>query len=241
MLKNPQQLADLRASARAGMLNGTPRILVGMATCGLATGAQPVFDALHEAVRKTGVRVKVGETGCNGACYLEPLVDVVLPGQARVTYANVQPDDTSSLVELTAAGRVHERLAVGRVDVEAFLIEDFSQAYRAGAPAGDVDRVPSYSRVPFFCEQVHVAMRNCGIIDPTSIEEYIAKGGYAAAVKALIEMWPDQIIQEIKKSGLRGRGGGGFPTGRKWETCRNAHGEPRYIICNADGGGRSGA
>jgi NADH:ubiquinone oxidoreductase subunit F (NADH-binding)/NAD-dependent dihydropyrimidine dehydrogenase PreA subunit len=100
----------------------------------------------------------------------------------------------------------------------------------------DVKKVPLYSKLPFFRHQMHIAMRNCGFIDPGSIDDYIAKGGYSAAAHALNEMEPERIIEEIKSAGLRGRGGGGFLTGRKWESCRKAPGEPKYVICNADEG-----
>ena len=226
----------MRRSARKAMLDGQPKVFVGMATCGLATGAQKVLDALRQEVRERKLDLRIVETGCNGACFLEPLVDVVLPGQARITYANVTPQDAPGLVESTADGKVYAKRAIGRIDAEPFLLEDLRKNYRRGKQAPDVNKVPPYSRVPFFRGQMHIAMRNCGFIDPSSVEEYIAKGGYAAAAKALTEMTPEQIIDEIKTSGLRGRGGGGFPTGRKWETCRNAHEEPKYVICNADEG-----
>jgi len=226
----------MRDSARKALLNGRPKVFVGMATCGLATGAKKVFDALRHEVRARKLDLQIVETGCNGACFLEPLVDVVLPGQARITYANVTPQDAPGLIESITEGKVYEKRAVGRIGAEPFLLEDARKSYRRGKLAPEVKKVPPYSRVPFFRDQMHIAMRNCGFIDPSSVEEYIAKGGYAAAAKALTEMTPEQIIDAIKKSGLRGRGGGGFPTGRKWETCRNAHEEPKYVICNADEG-----
>ena len=235
-IETREHLAEIRDSARRALLDGKPKVLVGMATCGLATGAQEVFDALCDEVRKSKLDVRIVETGCNGGCFLEPVVDVVLPGQARITYAHVEPSDAPSLIESTGDGKVYDKRAIGRIDAEPFLLEDLRKNYRRGKLAPDVKKVPPYSRVPFFRGQMHIAMRNCGFIDPSSVEEYIAKGGYAAAAKALTEMTPEQIIDEIKTSGLRGRGGGGFPTGRKWETCRNAHVEPKYVICNADEG-----
>jgi len=236
MIETPAQLAELRASARKILLNGRPKALVGMATCGLATGAQRVHEALLAASGRRDSSLLVGETGCNGACFLEPLVDVVLPGQARITYANVTPEDAEELVASALEGTVYAKRALARSNAEFFLIEDSSSPYGNGDLAPEVEKVPLYSQVPFFRDQMHLAMRNCGLIDPASLDEYIAKGGYSAASKALTEMAPEEIIDAIKRSGLRGRGGGGFPTGRKWETCRKAHGEPRYVICNADEG-----
>jgi NADH:ubiquinone oxidoreductase subunit F (NADH-binding)/NAD-dependent dihydropyrimidine dehydrogenase PreA subunit/(2Fe-2S) ferredoxin len=235
-IDGPKQLAKMRQSWRKSLLNGKPRIFVGTATCGLATGSQKVLDALRGEVESAKLDVRVVGTGCKGACFLEPLVDSVMPGLARVTYAQVKPDDAAALLEETMRGGVYQKRAMGRTLAEPFLIDDASEDYCPGELPAEIAKVPPYSEIPFFGRQMHVAMRNCGLIDPTSIEEYIAKGGYSAAVKALTEMEPDQIIEEIKASGLRGRGGGGFPTGRKWESCRKAHGDERFVICNADEG-----
>ena len=235
-ISTPEKLAEIRSSAREELLNGKPRVLVGMATCGLATGAQNVFDALLKEVKKRKIDIKVTGTGCIGACFMEPLVDVVMPGQSRITYSKVRPDDVSALMDAIVNGNVYEDRAVGRIDAEPFLLDDTSKNYGNGSLAPQIKKVPLYSDIPFFSKQMHIAMRNCGYIDPLSMNEYIAKGGYSAAAKALKEMSPEQIIEEIKLSGLRGRGGGGFPTGRKWETCRKTHGESKYVICNADEG-----
>jgi NADH:ubiquinone oxidoreductase subunit F (NADH-binding)/(2Fe-2S) ferredoxin len=207
-----------------------------MATCGLAAGADKVFDALKKEAGKLKAGLRVTPTGCMGACFLEPVIDVVLPGQARITYGGVTVEDVPDFVSAAVEGKVYRKRAVGRLDAEPFLAEDQSEPYAAGKLSAEVKKVPAYSEVPFFADQMHIAMRNCGYIDPCSLEEYIAKGGYAAAAKALTTMAPEAIIEEVKKSGLRGRGGGGFPTGRKWETARKAHGEPKYVICNADEG-----
>ena len=236
IIKTPKQLSETRASYRKALLNGKPRILVGMATCGIASGARKVLDALRAEAESRKLGVKIVETGCQGACFLEPIVDVILPGQARVTYAQVTPEDAPGLLEATARGAVYEKRAMGRIAEEPFLIEDVYEKYCRGKLSPDVEKAPPYSEIPFFRDQMHIATRNCGYIDPASVDEYIAKGGYAAAAKALTEMKPEEVIEEIKASGLRGRGGGGFPTGRKWETCRKADGEPRYVICNADEG-----
>jgi len=240
-IDTPRQLATVRSAARKVLLNGHPRISVGTATCGLATGAQKVLDALYACraelqLGQSPIPISISETGCNGACFLEPLVDVVLPGQARITYGNVQPEDAAGLIEAACAGTVYGKRIIGRIDKEEFLVEGTSRNYRRGKLADEVKEVPRYAALPFFRDQVHLAMRNCGIIDPTSLDEYIAKGGYAAAAKALTEMTPDQVVDEVTRSGLRGRGGGGFPTGRKWATCRKAPGEPKFVICNADEG-----
>ncbi|HHN47243.1 MAG TPA: 4Fe-4S dicluster domain-containing protein [Planctomycetes bacterium] len=167
---------------------------------------------------------------------MEPLVDVVIPGAARITYSRVTEKDVPGIIRAAVDGEVYEKLATGRVEAEPYVIDGREEKYSTDTSATVFSKVPAYSELPFMAQQMHVAMRNCGFIDPASIEEYVAKGGYAAALKALTEMTPEGIIAEIKASGLRGRGGGGFPTGRKWETARKAHSEPKYVICNADEG-----
>ena len=98
------------------------------------------------------------------------------------------------------------------------------------------EKISRHDEVPFYKHQVRIALRNNGRIDPTNIKDYIASGGYAALAKALTSMTSEQIIREVEKSGLRGRGGGGFPAGRKWRSCREAHGDVRYVVCNGDEG-----
>jgi NADH:ubiquinone oxidoreductase subunit F (NADH-binding)/(2Fe-2S) ferredoxin len=235
-INSPEQLSNLHREAREAILKRKLKVFVGTATCGAAAGALRVVDAMREYAAAQKLDVSIVQTGCKGACYLEPLVDVVLPGQSRVTYSRVTPEDVPGLLDSAAAGNVYDKGIVGRIDEEPFLLEDSGVSYSGQKEAVDLDRVPCYSEIPFFGRQMHIAMRNCGFIDPSSIDEYIGKGGYSAAAKALTQMEPEQIISEIKASGLRGRGGGGFDTGRKWETCRKAHGEPKYIICNADEG-----
>ncbi|OPZ88293.1 MAG: NADP-reducing hydrogenase subunit HndC [bacterium ADurb.Bin429] len=233
MITSPEQLAEYRAKCRSAQTLLRPRLLVGMATCGLASGAAKVFAALREEAALRGVDIDIVATGCKGACFLEPLIDAVIPGKARVTYAGVTVEDVPDLLDAVLAGAVYAKRALARETAECLLIEDCAEPYPADA---NLEGVPAYDAVPFFHGQLHLAMRNCGYLDPTSIDEYIARGGYAAAARALTTMTPEQIIEAIKTSGLRGRGGGGFPTGRKWESCRKAHGTPKYVVCNADEG-----
>ncbi len=123
-----------------------------------------------------------------------------------------------------------------RIDQEDFLVEGTTRPYANPHPPELPGEIPKYEELPFFKKQVKIALRNCGFINPERIEEYIARGGYAALHKVLTTMTPEEVIAEVKASGLRGRGGAGFPTGVKWEFCRNAPGDQKYIICNADEG-----
>ncbi|NLM20689.1 MAG: NADH-quinone oxidoreductase subunit NuoF [Peptococcaceae bacterium] len=179
------------------------RVVVGMATCGLAAGAQLVYDVFQQEIKKralTGMRLVPG--GCIGACSLEPIVDVYTPGQEKITYVQVTPEKAQKIIE--------EHLVHSRV-------------------------VDEYVEKLEFKGQERIALRNCGIINPEDINEYIANDGYQALAKVLQEMTPEELITEIKKSGLRGRGGAGFPTGTKWSFAFSGGGQ-KYVCCNADEG-----
>ncbi len=194
-----------------------PHILIGTATCGRAAGALPVVEALNKELARRHAQAKVTEVGCIGLCSLEPLVTIIKPGSFTVCYNNVTPQAVPTLVECYVQNDDPcLELALGTVE----------------AGDGGAVYIPELSR---FEHEYRLLLRNCGYIDPGNINHYIANGGYSSLVKAL-KMEPVAIIEEIKKSGLRGRGGAGFPTGRKWEQCREASGQPKYIICNADEG-----
>ncbi|MCR4407726.1 MAG: SLBB domain-containing protein [Anaerolineae bacterium] len=195
------------------------RIFVGFGTCGIAAGARPVLAALQDNLRQAGVSARLQTVGCNGMCYQEPLVDIAKPGRPRISYGQVTPQLAAQLVDDYILGdNPRPDLALGVVGGDGY--------------AG----IPPLSEHPFFRGQVRLVMRNCGLIDPGDIDEYIARGGYASLHKALFEMTPPEVIAEVRKSGLRGRGGAGYPTGLKWEGCRGAHGSPKYLLINGEGG-----
>ena len=186
-------------------------VLVCSGTACLSSGSEAVKRALLEAISAHGIadEVRIVETGCMGPCELGPVMLVYPEG---TFYVKVKPEDAEEIVvEHFLKGRPVQRLL-----------------WAEGAPAP--------REIPFFARQKKVVLANCGIIDPEEIEEYIAAGGYEALGKALTEMSPDEVIEEIKRSGLRGRGGAGFPTGVKWELVRKAPGSEKYVICNADEG-----
>jgi len=171
---------------------------------------------LQEEIGRRGLaeEVRVVETGCRGFCSMGPVLTVEPSG---TFYVNVQAADIPELVE--------ETLVKGRVVQKLLYKEPASRK-----------AVQHYDQIPFYARQMRIVLGNCGRIDPTSIEEYIAVGGYEALGKVLTSMTPDAVIEEIKKSGLRGRGGAGFPTGRKWEHTRHAKGDVKYVIANGDEG-----
>jgi len=178
-------------------------------------GGDAVYEALKREVDRLGLRdAEVDFTGCHGFCQQGPNVIVEPDG---IFYTHVEPEDVAEIVT--------SHLQNGK-PVERLFYRD---------PVTD-QAIPHYSDINFYKKQERLILRNCGHINPEKIDDYLARGGYQALPKVLFNMTPEQVIEEIKKSGLRGRGGAGFPTGRKWEFCRNATGSPKYVICNADEG-----
>ncbi len=208
------------------------KVNVGMASCGIAAGAKATFEkALKEYL--TGQSVQVRRTGCIGFCEEEPLVEILAKGKPRVVYKRVTEDKVTDVVRDYMEGAFTKKLILGQMrDPRSIIEEDVANPLEKVKP---LKGIPFLEEIPFYAHQFKIVLRNCGYIDPDSIEEYIGRGGYFAFLRVLAEMKPDEIIATIKKSGLRGRGGGGFPTGIKWETCLKHKGE-RYIICNADEG-----
>jgi len=182
----------------------------------VSSGCKAVEESLIQSVKKLGLadEVRIIETGCMGPCDMGPAIVVYPEG---VFYRKLKPEDAPIIVE--------EHLLKGRV-VERLL-------YRA---AGTEETLPKIDDITFFNRQERIVLRNCGLIDPLSIEEAIARDGYAALGKALSKMKPEEVAAEVKKSGLRGRGGAGFLTGQKWEFAARAAGSPKYVVCNADEG-----
>jgi len=197
-------------------------IVIGMGTCGLASGARGVLSQVEEELATLKIDVPILKTGCIGMCYQEVLVDVSLPGRARVTYAKVQPEMVTSIIESHVfKGKPVTDYAIGQI------LQNGDKKYKG---------IPTYEEMDFFSKQKRIVLKRCGFIDPESLEDYLDSDGYKAAEKALTTLSPVVIREIVKKSGLRGRGGGGFPTGLKWEFCANAAGDPKYLICNADEG-----
>ncbi len=195
-----------------------PRILVGAATCGRAAGAGAVLEAINSALAQHNLEAVITQVGCIGLCYAEPIVNIIKPGRPHIYYGNLTPELASQLVEdYIINDNPRPDLALGTVG------------------DGDIKDIPKFFELPMLKPQVRIALRNCGLIDPENINHYIANGGYSGLVKAL-SMTPEEVIEEIKKSGLRGRGGAGFPTGVKWGFCRKSPGTVKYVICNADEG-----
>ena len=219
----------VRESGLSKLLPAVPRIAVGMGTCGRGNGAEEVFHALNEAIQSSGQDVSLVGVGCFGSCFQEPLVNVRLPGGPLVILRRVHAND---------AGRILESLStrVMPPDLIFCKIEEWDHItgyvkYGQGYP-----EIAPWNAIPFFKGQKKIVLRNCGLINPGDIEEYIAVGGYQALYKVLIDGRGESVIEQIKASRLRGRGGAGFLTGNKWDFLAKAKADTKYMICNADEG-----
>ena len=183
------------------------KVVIGQGSCGVATGARKTAAEFEKLIAEKNLDVKVDITGCVGTCYLEPIVDIYDDNGEMTRYVKVQPEKVAQIVE--------EHLEGGKACEEQAISEEDKQ---------------------FVAKQQRVVLRNCGIINPENIEEYIELNGYKAIEKVLTSMSPEDVIEEIKISGLRGRGGAGFPTWFKWNACKASPGTEKYLVCNADEG-----
>ena len=191
-------------------------VLICSSTGCLASGSAGVYEAMSAEVQRRGLEdeIKVVIGGCRGFCAMGPVLDIYPGG---IFYVRIQPADVSEIVEETLVkGRIVERLCYKDPTTQEII--------------------PIFEKIPFYAKQERLVLRNCGRINPNRIEEYIAFGGYEALAHALLAMTPEEIIHDVKASGLRGRGGAGFPTGRKWEATRKAEGDIKYVVVNGDEG-----
>lgn len=200
-----------------------PVFFVGASTCGLGAGAAKTIGAIRDYLDRKHIEARIVEVGCIGLCAFEPMVDIKFPGRPRMVYGNVRGEDIEALLDKVFSGDFVDRKLIGQHRAKEGLETEY-------------EGIPYFDEHPFFAKQSRCVLENCGIIDPDSIEHYIAVGGYLALEKVLKEKTPDEVIDTIEKSGLRGRGGGGFPTGRKWRIAADAPSEQKYLICNADEG-----
>ena len=201
-----------------------PVIYVGSGTCGRAAGALEVLAAARRTLERLAVPARVVEVGCIGPCYLEPLLDIRVPGQPRVSYGNVTSE---------SAERILESYLVRQDPLPGLAAGHFGDG--SAAEGQSVDGIPRFFDLPMLKPQVRLVLRNCGFIDPENLGHYLARDGYRGLERALA-MGPEAVIAEVKEAGVRGRGGAGFPTFRKWELCRAATGAPKYVICNVSEG-----
>ncbi len=195
-----------------------PKIHIGMATCGIASGALETKKAFEEALDEYNIEARIHTVGCLGHCYAEPVVVIDHPdsGFPPIFYHEVNAGKAKMLAKL-------------------FLKEGDPRFEHVYGAMEENDLIPSVMEFTRFNREKRVVMEKCGHIDPEDIYDYIAQGGYSTLVKAL-KLNPDEIIKEVQNSGLRGRGGAGFPTGRKWELANHTGEQEKIVICNADEG-----
>lgn len=191
------------------------KVLVGMGTCGLSAGARETQDKLKELFSSSKPSAELTITGCIGMCYREPLIEVRENG-SRIIYGDVTPE---------RATEIFEKHIIGNEILTDYVVYSVDEKGKLGG-----------SELEFLSQQTRIVLRNCGVINPESIEEYEQAGGYSALKKAITEMSTQSIIDEVKASGLRGRGGAGFPTGMKWSFAAGYKADQKYVVCNADEG-----
>ena len=226
ILKNKNDLEQVRQAARKEMEAFDCRILVCSGTGCVASGAEKIYQTFQDIVKDApGVtlefaphdeneHVGIKKTGCQGFCELGPLVRIQ-KGDNVIQYIKVQPDDCADIFDKSVR---HDEV------IEELLYKQKEKVYRHP------------DEIPFIAKQTRVVLENCGKYDAVSLNEYIASGGFSAFARALFEMKPEDVVEEIDKSGLRGRGGGGFPTGRKWKQVAGQAEQTRYVVCNGDEG-----
>ncbi len=218
--KVDQQFSAIRDEAerrrKAFKETPVPKIHIGMATCGIASGAVETKKAFEDVLAERDMEALIHTVGCIGHCYAEPVVVIETPGFPPILYHQVTPGKARMLVKT--------------------FLEDGDPLFEHILGATEENElIPSVMDFPRFNQEERVVMEKCGRIDPEDIYDYIAEDGYAALVKAL-QRAPEEVIKEVERSGLRGRGGAGFPTGKKWAMARRAEGEEKIVICNADEG-----
>lgn len=198
-----------------------PVIFIGTGTCGLGAGAGKTKVSAQEYLTRHGIDATIIDVGCIGLCSSEPILDIQLPGKRRISFEKVTSDKVEGILDKVFYNELPEHPVLGQFST------------------GDGklwDGVPMMDEHPFFAPQTRVVLQNCGIIDPTSIEEYIAHGGYKSLVNTLQTKTAEEVCRIAEESGLRGRGGGGFPTGKKWSLAHQEQADQKYLICNADEG-----
>ena len=196
-----------------------PWIRVGTALCGKAAGADEVIEAIRSELDRHNIQATVTEVGCLGLCYAEPLVDITIPNGSRFFYSNVNPSKVTAMI--------YSHLVRGEP------VADLSLGYLGEEGADGAEDLREH---PMMKSQVRIALRNAGNIDPGDIYQYIANGGYSALDKAISQMTPEETLEEVNKSGLRGRGGAAFPTATKWSFLARSQGPVKYILCNCEEG-----
>ena len=231
-MNKTSDLKTAKDNGQALLFPENVRINVGSSTCNIAKGADLVYNAIEYGIKEKNIKASLVKVGCKGLCHMEPVVEIQAPGSPKVIYTHVKETDVPKILEAASSGKPDTKLAFARIDKEEHVLTgDITYSTN---PDAFKDITP-VDKIEFLSKQHRLILRNAGIIDPENINEYIALGGYEALIKAL-SMSPGQIIDEVTKSGLRGRGGGGFPAGIKWKSCSDSKSDEKYLICNVSEG-----
>ena len=230
-IRTLSDLERIKQTGREQLIPSNVKISVGYGSCGIAAGADRVFDALMEESEKGNLPLTVSKTGCLGFCGEEPLVNVIQSGRPLVVYHQLTEKDVPAFVARLAQNEVYDKKVFGKIETLENHTEPDGIRFGTGLPD-----VSPLSAVPFFSKQKKIVLRESGVINPESIEEYIAVGGYSALVKAIENLSSLDVLAVVKSSGIRGRGGAGFPAGLKWEVAHQADSKEKVVICNADEG-----
>lgn len=234
-IRNSADLDRARAAGEATLHPNRLKVLVGSASCGVAVGAHEIESAARRTIEELGLDAVVCRTGCIGFCSREPLLDLVLPDGPRVSYSNMTPEKTRQLLTgFAKSGELQPAWALGHFHNEELVSTGEVRTYSERSVG--LHDVPQWGLLDFQRRQKKVILRNCGSINPDSLDETIACGTYRGAFRALVQMKPEAVIDAVTQSGLRGRGGAAFPTGQKWKLARQAVAEQKYVVCNADEG-----
>ena len=196
-------------------------IYVGAGTCGLGAGAGKTIKAIENYLSDKEIDAELIRVGCIGLCSSEPIVDIQLPGRQRLSFEHIRDNDVSELLDLVFTGDIPENKLIGQYNIPSL------KPYPS---------LPVIWDHPFFAPQKRIVLENCGISDPTDLNEYITRGGYISLYRILNEYTPSDVCSKMEECGLRGRGGGGFPTGKKWKLALETPSDQKYLICNADEG-----
>jgi len=208
-------------------------IRIGLGSCCQARGSARVRDALEDALEETGINVAVKRVGCVGMCHQTPLLEVVLPNGEPCLYARIQPEDAKAVVLRHFKPRRFTKKISNAVSL---ALDNILTNEKAGPVTRYAINVRDQPVADFLGKQIHIATEHCGHIDPVDLDEYVSGDGFKSLQKVIGRMKPEEVIAEIDSSSLRGRGGAGFPTGRKWLAVRQQKSDIKYIICNGDEG-----
>jgi NADH-quinone oxidoreductase subunit F len=212
-------------------INADMYITVGMGTCGQAAGAQETLAAIEEELERRNLNAAISQVGCVGMCSYEPMLELQTKGGPHLNYGNATSENVPEIFASYFDGTpLHNSVIVGEVT------PTITQTNGHALHSLSFVNPDNQDKIAFHQKQLRVVLSNCGLIDPESIDDYLAVGGYEALGKVLTGMGPEEVIEEVTQSGLRGRGGGGFPAGVKWGLARKTQRWPKYLICNADEG-----